>query len=106
MHATKENVFKNLGFNEQEATDLGVRTVLVGKVIEFVRDNKLTQQKAADFFGIHRPKISDIMRGKITGISAGYLIKMLLKTGGKLDVRFRQPTKAKARKLIKSSRAA
>jgi len=38
--------------------------------------------------------------------SAGYLIKMLLKTGGKLDVRFRQPTKAQAQKLIKDSRAA
>jgi predicted XRE-type DNA-binding protein len=106
MGAKKENVFKELGFDEQEAIDLEVRTVLLAKVIEFVRNNKLTQQQAADFFGVHRPKISDIMRGKITGISAGYLIKMLLKTGGKLDVRFRQPTKAKAQKLIKGSRAA
>ena len=106
MAAKKENVFKELGFDEQDAIDLEVRTVLLAKVIEFVRNNELTHQQAADFFGVHRPKISDIMRGKIIGISAGYLIKMLLKTGGKLDVRFRQPTKAQAQKLINGSRAA
>lgn len=106
MHTTKGNVFKDIGFNEQEAIDLEVRVILVAKVIEFIRNNGLTQQKAADFFGVHRPKISDIMRGNIAGISASYLIKMLLRTGGKLNVSFRQPTKAKAQRLIKEAVAA
>jgi predicted XRE-type DNA-binding protein len=106
MHTTRGSVYRDIGFSEQESRDLELRGFLAVKISQFIRNNNLTQQKAADFFGIHRPKISDIMRGELAGISADYMMKLLLMTGGKLDVKFRQPTMAKARKLIKDSMAA
>ena len=68
---------------------------------------KLTQEKAADFFDVPRPKISQIQNNKLQGISIEYLVRMLAKTGGKLTYSFRQPSKqtAKARLRVHNDTA-
>ncbi|MGI9263825.1 MAG: XRE family transcriptional regulator [Gammaproteobacteria bacterium] len=52
--------------------------------------------KAAKFFGVRQPKISNIINGRVEEISSDYLVGLLAKTGGELWYSFKQPTKHQA----------
>ncbi|MFQ6024072.1 MAG: helix-turn-helix domain-containing protein [Acidiferrobacterales bacterium] len=92
-HVTKGNVFRDLGFDREEAEDLAMRTYLMAELRKFIKKHKMTQAEAAEFFGIPRPKISYIQNGKIDKLSIDYLVRLLSKTGGRLNYSFKQPTK-------------
>lgn len=98
-HVTKGNVFDDLEFSREEAADLAMKVDLASDLRKFIERQELTQEKAAEFFDVPRPKISQIQNNKLQGISIEYLVRMLAKTGGKLTYSFRQPSKqmAKAR---------
>ena len=78
---TKGNVFKDLGFTDEEATALAMRVDLAVEIEKFIKRRKLTQAKAAEFFGVPQPKISKIVGGKVEGFSIDYLVKMVTKAG-------------------------
>ena len=78
---TQGNVFKDLGFSDEEAVALAMRVDLAVEIEKFVRRKKLTQTRAAKYFGIPQPKISKILRGKIDEFSIDYLVKIVAKTG-------------------------
>jgi len=93
---TKGNVFEELGFDASKSADLALRAYLMSEIRKFIKANKLTQMRAARFFGVPQPKISYINNGKIEKISSDYLIGLLTKTGGDFRYSFRQPTKKQA----------
>lgn len=107
-HVTKGNVFEDLGFSRAEAADLAMKVDLARDLRKFIERQKLTQEKAAKFFAVPRPKISQIQSNKLQGISIEYLVRMLAKTGGKFSYTFRQPSRqtAKARLREHTSTAA
>ena len=90
---TKGNVFEDLGFDPAESADLALRAYLMAEIRKFIERNELTQVKAAKFFGIRQPKISNIMNGKVEEISSDYLVGLLAKTGGEFRYSFKQPTR-------------
>ena len=96
-HVTKRNVFEDLGFSREKAADLAMKVDLASDLRKFIERQKLTQEKAAKFFDVPRPKISQIQNNKLQGISIEYLVRMLAKTGGKLSYTFRQPSKETAK---------
>lgn len=98
---TKGNVFEDLGFSREEAADLAMKTDLASDLRKFIDRQKLTQERAAQFFDVPRPKISQIQNNKLHGISIEYLVRMLAKTGGKLTYRFRQPSKQAAKTRLR-----
>jgi len=93
---TTGNVFEDLGFDASESADLALRTYLMAEIRKFIQTNNLTQIKAARFFGVTQPKISNIMNGMVERMSSDYLVGLLAKTGGKLQVSFKQPSKTTA----------
>lgn len=97
---TKGNVFEDLGFDPSESADLALRAFLMGEIRKFIESNDLTQVKAAEFFGVKQPKISNIMNGKVEEISSDYLVGLLAKTGGEFRYSFRQPTKRQAERRL------
>ena len=78
---TKGNVFKDLGFSDEEAVALTMRVDLAIEIEKFIKQKKLTQTKAAEFFGVPQPKISKIVGGKVGEFSIDYLVKMVAKAG-------------------------
>jgi predicted XRE-type DNA-binding protein len=90
---TKGNVFEDLGFDPAESAELALRAYLMAEIRKFIERNGLTQMKAARFFGIQQPKISNIINGKVEEISSDYLVGLLAKTGGEFRYSFKQPTK-------------
>src|SRR5688572_16972281 len=105
-HVTKGNVFEDLGFSREEAADLAMKVDLASDLRKFIARVGLTQADAAEFFGVPRPKISNIQSNKLEGISIEYLVRMLAKTGGKLSYSFRQPSKQVAQARVRERVAA
>lgn len=90
---TKGNVFEDLGFDPAESAELALRAYLMAEIRKFIERNDLTQVKAAEFFGVKQPKISNIINGKVEEISSDYLVGLLARTGGEFKYSFKQPTK-------------
>ena len=88
------NVFRDLGFDAEEATNLKVRAILMIELEKYIQAKKLTQKQAAERLGVTQPRISDLTRGKIGLFSVDTLITMLTHAGLKVDVRVRRSAAA------------
>ena len=71
------NVFKDLGFQAEEATNLKHRSDLMIRLSKLIDARGLTQARAATLSGVTQPRISDLVRGKIGRFSIDTLIAML-----------------------------
>jgi len=105
-HVTKGNVFEDLGFGREEAADLAMKVDFASDLRKFIERQGLTQEQAAAFFSVPRPKISRIQTNKLEGLSIEYLVRMLAKTGGKLRYSFQQPSKQAAEARVRELAAA
>ena len=81
------NVFADLGFDQDEAEHLRIRSALMATLREVLEKRKLTQAKAAELFEVSQPRISDLVRGKIGVFSIDTLVDMLARAGVRVDVR-------------------
>ncbi len=84
------NVFQDLGFNEEEAANLLIRSKLMIEIGKYIDREGLTQAEAAKRFGVKQPRISDLVRGKVELFTVDGLIAMLSRTGIKVDVRIKK----------------
>jgi predicted XRE-type DNA-binding protein len=80
------NVFRDLGFSEEEAINLKMRADLMIRLSKLIDARGLTQAEAAEFFGVSQPRISDLRRGKIDRFSVDTLIAMLGRAGVKVQL--------------------
>ena len=75
------NVFEALEDGPAMAHNLKIRAELMNSLREFIEDEGLGQKKAAEVFGVHQPRISDLMRGKINKFTIDMLVNMLARIG-------------------------
>jgi predicted XRE-type DNA-binding protein len=69
------NVFADLGHPDPEEALL--KAQLAHAISEAIRERKLTQEKAAELLGLDQPKVSAIMRGRLSGFSVHRLLRCL-----------------------------
>lgn len=81
------NVFKDLGVEDDKAENLKIRADLMISLRRFIKENGLTQEEAADFFGVSQPRISDLVNCKIEKFSIDTLVNMITKTGAEVDLK-------------------
>ena len=77
MRRSSGNVFRDLGFPTEEATNLELRSDLMIRLSKLIDARGLTQAQAAMLFGVTQPRVSDLVRGKIDRFSIDTLIAML-----------------------------
>jgi predicted XRE-type DNA-binding protein len=75
------NVFKDLGFPEDEAEHLRVRADLLIQIQKALKARGLKQAEAAKVLGVTQPRVSDLARGRIDLFSVDGLIDMLARLG-------------------------
>lgn len=80
------NVFRDLGFSEDEAENLKIRADLMIELTKLIEAQELTQAAAAELLGVTQPRVSDLMRGKIDRFSVDSLIEMLGHAGACVSV--------------------
>ena len=81
------NVFLDLGFSPEEAAIYQMRSEIMADLRKFIQARKLTQAKAADFFGVSQSRVSDLIRGKWEKFSLEMLITMATKTGMRISLK-------------------
>src|ERR1035437_1757334 len=94
------NVFADLGLPNPE--ELLVKAELANKISVLIQEHKLTQAKAAKLLGIDQPKVSMLLRGRLTGFSLERLMRFLLLLGQdiKITVQASPQGRSKARVLV------
>ena len=86
----KHDVFADLGFPPAEAENLRIRSAMMQALVSFIRENKLTQVRAAKLLGITQPRVSDLMRGKIYLFSIDNLVVLLAAAGLRVDLKVKK----------------
>ncbi len=78
------NVFADLGMpNPEESL---AKAELAHKITLLVRDKRLTQAQTAKLLGVDQPKVSALMRGRLSGFSLERLIRFLLLLGQDIKI--------------------
>jgi predicted XRE-type DNA-binding protein len=86
------NIFEDLGFDDERATNLKIRADLMLDLRKFIQSQNWTQAEAAMFFGETQPRISNLMNGDIDRFGIDKLVQMLSHAG--MDVRVLVTSKA------------
>src|SRR5262249_12350386 len=75
------NVFRDLGFSNEESEHLLVRADLLIQVQRAITSKGITQAEAAKTLRVTQPRVSDLLRGRIDLFSTDTLIDMLARLG-------------------------
>ncbi len=76
------NVFEDLGF--KNPSEMLAKANLAILIRDTIKKRKLTQRKAAEIMGIDQPKVSYILRGRLSGFTIERLMRFLTSLG--LDI--------------------
>ena len=80
------NVFEDLGFDAEEAANLQLRSTLAIALACYVEAEGLTQAEAAERLGVTQPRVSDLVRGKVSRFTVDALVNMLARVGRRVEV--------------------
>ncbi|NVZ63402.1 XRE family transcriptional regulator [Pseudomonas gingeri] len=85
-----ESVWDAIEDTPAQAENMKVRSALMIALKERIEVEGLSQAKAAKLFGVTQPRISDLLRGKITLFSIDTLINMLATAGLHVELQIAQ----------------
>ena len=81
------NVFHDLGLSDPE--ERLAKAQLAGRICDIITSRRLTQTEAAELMGLDQPKVSNLMRGKLSGFSVERLFRYLNHLGQDVSVTIR-----------------
>jgi predicted XRE-type DNA-binding protein len=81
-----DNIFRDLGFPEEEAVNLLARSTLMIEIKKIIEERQLTQAEAAKVLGATQPRVSALYTGKIDDFTVDMLMKWLSKLGKDVTV--------------------
>jgi predicted XRE-type DNA-binding protein len=79
------NVFKDLGFDDEEAANLLVRADLMIEIVKIIDERGWTPQEAARALGVAQTRISELRKGKMKEFSVDLLLKYLARLGKRVE---------------------
>ncbi|WP_353931897.1 helix-turn-helix transcriptional regulator [Okeanomitos corallinicola TIOX110] len=82
--ASSGNVFADLGLSNPE--ERLVKAELARKISEIIKSQQITQVQAAEILGVDQPKISLLIRGRLSGFSVDRLLTYLNKLGSNVEI--------------------
>ena len=86
MTKSSGNIFKDLGFDQEEAVNLKIRAEMVILIREYIRKHKLSQKDAAKLLGIQQPDVSALMKLKIEKFTIDRLVNFLTRLNHKVEI--------------------
>lgn len=76
-----DNVFDALADTPAEAANLKARSTLLIAIVRQIESWNLTQEAAAERLGLTRPRLNDLIRGKMSKFSLDALVNIATKSG-------------------------
>jgi len=86
-----KNVFEDLGFSPQEAAALKLKTNLHTKVVKYAAH--YSQAQLQEILDESQPRVSDLLRGKMSKFSLEMLVIYAEKLGLHTEIRITSPRK-------------
>jgi predicted XRE-type DNA-binding protein len=80
------SVWDALANTPQEAANLRVRSELMDKIAALIESKGWTQVEAASHCAVTQPRISDLLRGRISRFSLDALVNIASALGKRVDV--------------------
>lgn len=77
MTQTFDSVWDAIEDTPAEAENMKIRSQLMMALQAHIEKSGMTQAEAAKMFGVTQPRVSDLMRGKISVFSIDMLVTML-----------------------------
>ena len=84
------NVFRDLG--RPDADLLLLKAQLASHIAAVIQRRGWTQKEAATRLGVDQPRISHLVRGRLSGFSIDALLEYLMRLDVKVDVSLKDPT--------------
>jgi len=82
-----ESVFDAIAESPEEALNMKLRASLIREIRAKVTTAGWTQTETARQLGITQPRVSDLLRGKLSKFSLDALVNMLAKLGSDIKLR-------------------
>lgn len=93
------NVFADMGLPNPE--ERLAKAQLASTIHEIIQARGLTQQQAAEMMGTDQPKVSKIIRGRLSEFSTEWLLSRVLHMGLDVDIVIHTETKQKREGAIR-----
>lgn len=81
MERGSGNIFLDIGFDKAEAENLKLRSMLMMRIEDRVKDSGMTQAAAAKVLGLTQPRLNALLKGKIGLFSLDALVTVASKAG-------------------------
>jgi predicted XRE-type DNA-binding protein len=85
-HVTRGNVFEDLGFAAEEAAILRMKTLLHIEVMRVIEKKGLTPRQLETVLDVPQPRVSELLNGKISRMTADLLAKYLYRLGREVEM--------------------
>ena len=84
VRASSGNLFADLG--RPDAEEALARVRLAQQIAEIIERQTLSQAEAAELMGLDQPKVSALVRGRLSGFSTDRLLRCLMLLGQDVDI--------------------
>ena len=84
VHASSGNIFSDLG--RPDAEEALARIRLAQQIAQIIERKALSQTAAAELMGLDQPKVSALVRGRLSGFSTDRLFRCLMQLGQDVDI--------------------
>ena len=93
------NVFADLGLADAEETMAKAKLAL--RIVDIIRERKLSQTRAGQILEVDQPKISALIRGKLDGFSTERLFRFLNALGRDVEIFIRPKAQGSKRARVR-----
>ena len=88
-HVTKGNVLDELDLDEQELLELKLKADLHQDILKLIKKKKFTPRQLEKLFDIPQPRVSELLRGKLSLLSVSKLLYYANLLGARADVKLK-----------------
>ena len=85
VYPSSGNVFADLALPNPD--ELLIKAELAHQISELISVHQLTQTEAAKILGVDQPKVSALIRGRLSGFSTERLLRFLNALGSDVEIR-------------------
>jgi predicted XRE-type DNA-binding protein len=86
-HVSRGNVFEDIGFSPGEAAIPRMKTQLPIEVMRTIEKKRLTPRQLEKVLDVPQPRVSELLNGKISRVTADLLAKYLCRLGREVEMK-------------------
>src|SRR6476646_8247412 len=93
-HVTRGNILDELDLDEQELLELKLKADLHQDILKLIKKKKITPRQLEKLFDIPQPRVSELLRGKLSLLSVSKLLYYANLLGAHVDVKLKSAGRA------------